>query len=223
MMSPAVETCRRKLFDMYSIPKWFGERRECNSGGAGRHVRLQFTRMRNKYLRNMGKCTHEDVRHNTLVLFPSSSCAQISTGNLWSARFTVQTWAVKEGLRPAVSFMIDENIHGFDRWQIRQFQFRESYVICPLLSLVNPAPSCDNRGSVWLGLGARDLSGSSPCSSTAPSLFLALDKTTRIHNKPSGHQVSVCHDCLGPCHRGYKPAVLKLHVCWPDASVVADL
>ena len=85
-----------------------------------------------------------------------------------------------------------------------------------------PAPSCDNRGSVWLGLGARDLSGSSPCSSTAPSLFLALDKTTRIHNKPSGHQVSVCHDCLGPCQRGYKPAVLKLHVCWPDASVVAD-
>ena len=53
-----------------------------------------------------------------------------------------------------------------------------------------------------------------------PSLFLALDKTTRIHNKPSGHQVSVCHDCLG--QRGYKPAVFKLHICWPDASVVGD-
>ena len=79
-----------------------------------------------------------------------------------------------------------------------------------------PAPSCDNRGS---GAGSK---GSSPCSSTAPSLFLALDKTTRIHNKPSGHQVSVCHDCLGPCQRGYKPAVFKMHVCWPDASVVAD-
>ena len=50
----------------------------------------------------------------------------------------------------------------------------------------------------------------------------ALDKTTRINNKPSGRQVSVCHDCLGPCQSGYKPAVLKLHVCWPDASVVAD-
>ena len=48
----------------------------------------------------------------------------------------------------------------------------------------------------------------------------ALDKTTRINNKPSGHQVSVCHDCLG--QSGYKPAALKLHVCWPDASVVAD-
>ena len=136
-MSPTVETCRRRLFDVNSIPKRFGERRECNSGGTGLHVRLQFTCMRNTYLRNLEKCTHEDVRHNTLVLFPSSSCAhvckipssvvaspcklqgytwpQTSTGNLWSAWFTVQTWAGKEGLRPAVSFMINENMQEFGR------------------------------------------------------------------------------------------------------------
>ena len=147
MISPALETCRRKLFDVNSIPKWFGERRECNSGGTGSHVRLQFTRMRTKYLRNVGNCTHEDIRHNTIVLFPSSSRAHVCnfprsvvvaspcklqaymwpqtyTGNLWSARFTVQTWAVKEGLRPAVSFMINDNLHWFGRWGIRQFRFR---------------------------------------------------------------------------------------------------
>ena len=77
MISPALETCRRKLFDVNSIPKWFGERRECNSGGTGLHVRLQFTRMRNTYLRNLEKCTHEDVRHNTIVLFPRSWCVHV--------------------------------------------------------------------------------------------------------------------------------------------------
>ena len=151
-----------------------------------------------------------------------------STGNLWSARFMVQTWAVKEGLRPAVSFMIDEKHTGVR--PVTHSTISLPRVLCGFsrLSLVILqlllATTVEVCGRGWEQVISREVRHARQL---PPACFFIQfghwTKTTRIHNKPSGHQVLVCHDCLGPCQRGYKPAVFKLHVCWPDASVVADL
>ena len=87
-----------------------------------------------------------------------------------------------------------------------------------------PAPSCDNRGSVWPGLGASNLSGSSRCSSTAPSLFFGTG-----HNNTHPQQAFWTSGSGLPRLSWTVSAWLQacglqaaLHVCWPDASVVAN-
>ena len=84
-----------------------------------------------------------------------------------------------------------------------------------------PAPSCDNRGSVWQGLGASNLSGMLV---NCPQPVFGTG-----HNNTHPQQAFWTSGFGLPRLSWTVSAWLQacglqaaLHVCWPDASVVAD-